>query len=217
MRPYIILHNSISLDGSLINFEVNMELHYQIASKYKPNAHLIGSNTIKTGLKLYGTSPPEEKNDFKKPKRNNNLPYWIIIDTKGKLINHLHEIRRSEICKDIIILISKSTKNDYIKYLELRDYDHHIIGNEKVDLKKSFKILNKKYKINKILTDTGKILGNILLNSGLVNEISLLIHPIIVGNNDYNIFSNINKSIKLELFKKEILKNNYIWLKYKIK
>ena len=85
MIPKIILHNSISLDGSLINFDVNMELHYQIASKYNPDAHLIGSNTIKTGIEMYGSTPPEEKKDYNKPDRDDNLPYWIIIDTKGML------------------------------------------------------------------------------------------------------------------------------------
>jgi hypothetical protein len=33
MLPTIILHNSISLDDSLTEFNVNMELHYQIARK----------------------------------------------------------------------------------------------------------------------------------------------------------------------------------------
>jgi 2,5-diamino-6-(ribosylamino)-4(3H)-pyrimidinone 5'-phosphate reductase len=194
-----------------------MELHYQIAGKYKPDAHLIGSNTIETGIKLYGNSPPEKKKDFQKPERNEDLPYWIIIDTEGKLINHLHEIRRFEFCKDIIILISKETKINYIEYLKLRNYKYHIVGDKKVDLKKSLELLKIKYNIQKILTDTGRILGNILLKKGFVNEISLLIHPIIVGNNGYNIFSNTNKSVELILVKNEVMKNDYIWIIYKIK
>jgi len=80
MEPNIIIHNSISLDGSLINFDVNMELHYQIAGNYKPDAHLIGSNTIKSGIELYGGATQEEKIDLKKPERDGKLPYWIIID-----------------------------------------------------------------------------------------------------------------------------------------
>ena len=39
----LIMHNSISLDGSFTDFEVNMGLHYQIASTYKADASLIGS------------------------------------------------------------------------------------------------------------------------------------------------------------------------------
>ncbi|MCK5300554.1 MAG: dihydrofolate reductase family protein [Thermoplasmatales archaeon] len=217
MQQNIILHNSISLDGSLTNFEVNMELHYKIAAKYKPDAHLIGSNTIESGIKLYGNNSSELKKDFNKPKRNKDLPYWIIIDTKGKLINHLHEIRRFEFCRDVIILISKETKNDYIEYLKLRNYDYHVVGGKKVIIKKSLKLLKTKYNIDKILTDTGRILGNILLQKDFVSEISLLIHPIIVGDNVYTIFSDMLKSIDLELLKKEILHNNYIWVVYKIK
>jgi 2,5-diamino-6-(ribosylamino)-4(3H)-pyrimidinone 5'-phosphate reductase len=216
MPTNIILHNSISLDGSITNFEVNMNLHYQIAGEYKPDAHLIGSNTIQTGIKLYGSSILEEKNDFIKPKREGDLPYWVIIDTRGKLINQLHEIRRFDFCKDVIILISKETKNDYIKYLKFRNYDYHVVGDVKVDIKKSFKILYDKYKIKNILTDTGKILGNKLINLGYVNEISLLIHPVLVGKKGYNIFSDIDNSIQLKMDKKKIFKNGYIWITYKI-
>ena len=54
MLPKVIIHNSVSLDGSLTDFEPNMALHYQIAGNYKPDAHLIGSNTVKVGTELYG-------------------------------------------------------------------------------------------------------------------------------------------------------------------
>lgn len=216
MLPYIILHNSISLDGSLLNFDVNMELHYRIAGKYKPDAHLIGSNTIKTGIELYGTAPPEEKKDFKKPSRDKKLPYWVIPDKKGSLQGLLHEVRRFDFCKDVVILISEQTPKEYIKYLEKRDYDIHVAGKKQIDLKKSLEILYKKYNVKVILTDTGKILGNHLINQGFVGEISLLIHPVIIGKNSYDIFRNINKNIKLKLSRYEIINTDYIWVNYKV-
>ncbi len=67
MLPKIVIHNSIGIDCSLTNFEPNIDLHHQIAGNYKPDIHLIGSNTIKTGIEIYGNGvPPEEKNDFEK-------------------------------------------------------------------------------------------------------------------------------------------------------
>lgn len=54
MLPKVILHNSISLDGSLTNFEPNMEQHYRIAGNYKPQVHLVGSNAVKVGVELFG-------------------------------------------------------------------------------------------------------------------------------------------------------------------
>ena len=60
------------------------------------------------------------------------------------------------------------------------------------------------------MTDTGRILGNLLLNHGFVTEISLLVHPIIVGKNAYNMFSGVDKSINLKLHKNETLDNGYV-------
>lgn len=216
MLPTIILHNSISLDGSLTDFSVNMELHYQIAGIYKPDAHLIGSNTIKAGIELYGNAPPEDENDFIKPDRDKNLPYWIIIDSKGSLKYLLHEIRRFDFCKDVIVLISKDTPKEYMYYLRERAYDFYIVGNEHIIMCKSLKLLLEKYNIKTILTDCGSILGNLLLTQRLVDEISLLIHPVIVGDKSYNIFNYIKRMIPLKMIKNEILGEDYCWLVYRV-
>ena len=165
MIARVILNNSISLDGSIINFDVNMELHYQLARNYKPDAHLIGSNTIKSGVELYGDIHQEEKKDFHKPERDDTLPYWVIIDSKGVLQNLLHEVRRFEYCKDVIVLLSKKTPDAYIKYLSDRNYDFHYLGNECVDLKGSLELI--------FDTSSAKYFSS---NSGSTNEYSLY-HP----------------------------------------
>ena len=216
MMPKIVIHNSISLDGSLTNFEPNMGLHYQIAGNYRPDAHLIGSNTIEAGIELYGNGvPPEEKTDFEKPRRNKNFPYWVVVDTKGKLKGLLHTGRRFEFCRDIIVLVSEKTPKAYLQYLEERNYDYHVVGKDHVDLKKAVLLLSDKYKVKTILTDTGRILSNILLSKRFVDEISLLVHPVIVGNRSYNMFSDIEKIRSLRLTRCEILEKQYTWLVYK--
>jgi 2,5-diamino-6-(ribosylamino)-4(3H)-pyrimidinone 5'-phosphate reductase len=216
--PKIIIHNSISIDGSLSSFEPNMELHYQIAGRYHPDIHLIGSNTITAGIELYGdTIPPEEASDFEKPKRKKNLSLWVLIDSKGKLEGLLHTCRRFEMCRDVIVLVSKSTPQRYLHYLDERKYDHHCIGHDSVDLRQALILLSKEYHAKTILTDTGRILGNLLLNQGLVDEISLLIHPVIVGNKSYNMFRDIQKNLLISLLKCEQLEKQYVWLVYKVK
>ena len=216
MLPKTILHNSISLDGSLTNFDVNMELHYKIAGSLKPNAHLIGSNTIKTGIDLYGDAPPEEEKDFIKPPRDKTLPFWIIIDSKGTLKGLLHEVRRFEFCKDVVLLISNETPNSYIKYLKERNYDFHTVGDEHVNLKKALELIYNIYNTKILLTDCGSILGNLLISEGLLNEISLLVHPVIVGKKTYGIFNNIQKFVNLKMLKNEVIDENFIWFLYKI-
>lgn len=218
MLPKVIIHNSVSLDGSLTDFEPNMELHYQIAGNYRPDVHLIGSNTVKVGTELYGEGvPPEESKDFEKPERAEGLPYWVIPDTGGALEGLLHTCRRFEFCKDVLVLVSEETPKKYLVHLKERNYDYHVVGKKHVDLEKALELLSTKYGAKKVLADTGQVLGNLLLNEGLASEVSLLIHPVIVGNKSYNIFSNISQAISLKLDKAEVLGKGYVWLVYTVR
>jgi 2,5-diamino-6-(ribosylamino)-4(3H)-pyrimidinone 5'-phosphate reductase len=217
MLPKVIVHNSISLDGSLTNFEPNMGLHYQIAGNYTPDAHLIGSNTVKVGVELYGEEVPlEERGDFEKPERAKSLPLWVIPDTTGALKGLLHTCRRFEYCKDVVVLVSEETPEDYLAHLRERSYDFHVVGKRHVDLKLALELLSEKYKVKTVLADTGRILGNLLLEQGLASELSLLVHPVIVGKEAYTMFGNIGKGINLKLVRQEALGKGYVWLVYKV-
>ena len=112
--------------------------------------------------------------------------------------------------------MSKKTSSDYISYLRERNYDYYVTGDKHVNLKKSFKILYDKHNIKTILTDTGKTLVNVLINKGLADKISLLVHPVIVGKNAENLFRQIDRLKNLKLVKNEVLKKNYLWLVYEV-
>jgi 2,5-diamino-6-(ribosylamino)-4(3H)-pyrimidinone 5'-phosphate reductase len=212
MLPKLVLHNSVSLDGSLTDFEVNMELHYRIAGNYKADAHLIGSKTMTAGFELFNVSvPTEEKSDFEKPNRSSDLPFWVTPDTKGNLKGLLHACRRFEYSRDIVVLISETTPRDYVEYLQERNYDYHVVGRTQVDLKCALELLSEAYNVKTVLADTGRILGNLLLNQGLVNEISLLVHPSIVGPKCYGMFCDV-ENMKLTLLHNETFDGKYVWL-----
>ncbi len=214
MLPKVIVHNSISIDGSLINFEVNMPLHYKIAEGFKADMHLVGSNTAKIGINLFLKEiPPETQDDFRKPNKEGIL--WAIPDTTGKMKELLHILRQSEYCKDVIVLISEKTSKEYIEYLKERNYDYYVVGGNKSNLKQSLELLNEKYNTRTILTDTGSILSNLLIKQGLVSEISLLIHPVVVGKKAYNMFAHLDEKLELELIKKESFENGYVWNLYR--
>ena len=219
-RPKTIMHNSVSLDGSFTDFEVNMGLHYQIASRFKADANLIGSNTIKSGIEIYGGEiPPENELDFQKPDRDTSLPYWIIVDTKGITKGLLHTCRSFEFCKDVIVLISQKTSQDYINYLKERNYDYLVCGNEYVNFEKALSDLKLQYGIKTILIDSGPTLNGVLLSNGLIDEISLLVYPVLVRNNQDKLLANLNtedQNINLELLSYELLDKNFMLLKYQV-
>jgi 2,5-diamino-6-(ribosylamino)-4(3H)-pyrimidinone 5'-phosphate reductase len=216
MTPEIIIHNSISLDGSLTGFMPDMALHYKIAGDYKPDAHLIGSQTIISGNEMFGEDIPEEtQSDFEQPDRKKDLPWWVIVDSGGRLKRILHTCRRFEFCRDVIVLVSKSTPADYLQHLQQRNYRFIMTGDKKVDLTQALEKLSGDLEIKRIMTDTGSVLGNLLINIGLVNEISLLVHPLIIGQKYYPMFADINKITDLKLIKSETYDNGCVWNVYR--
>jgi 2,5-diamino-6-(ribosylamino)-4(3H)-pyrimidinone 5'-phosphate reductase len=214
--PKVIIHNSITLDGSLTGFEADLRAHYGIARGYKPDAHLIGSNTVAVGAELYGPIPQEEGSDFKKAERSPKLPYWAIVDSKGSLRGKLHTCRRFEYCRDVIVFCSDSTPKGYINHLKERDYDCHVAGKGKVDLANALQTLSSHYGVKTVLTDTGRTLGNLLIEQGLVAEVSLLVHPLVVGEKSYPIFAGIRGRFQMKLAKEERLPRGLVWLAYKV-
>lgn len=215
MKPRIIIHNSVSLDLCVTGFDIDMGSHYGIASGFNADAHLIGSVTAKTGIEQFTPDiPAENEGDFKKPQICKK-PYFVIVDSCGKMLNLLHVYRRSGYCRDIIVLISQKTPKEYLDYLEERNYDYVQVGKNKANLEESLAILSEKFGIKTILVDTGPTLSSILLDLGLADELSLIIYPMIsTGKN--KIFSNMKKKIILELIKQEEM-SHALYVLYKVK
>lgn len=215
MLPQVIVHNAISLDGSLTGFPGNLPLYYRLAGEFGAGMHLVGSNTARKGIEMfYPEVPPERAEDRKKPGREGIL--WAIPDSGGKLQGLLHVFRQVEYCKDVVILVSETTPAAYIRYLMEREYDHYIVGQDQCDLKYALELLGETYGVSTVLTDTGSILSNHLLAQGLVDEISLLVHPLVAGKPSYPIFGHMGRAIGLRLTKSETFEGGYLWLVYKV-
>jgi len=221
MFPKIITHNAISLDGSISGFSIDLEKYYAIAGSYHPDAMLVGSTTAKSGIEMYSDGIPDERpSDFIKPRitEEDKRPYWVIPDSHGLLQGRLHIFRRFEYCKDVIVLLSEKSPESYVKYLMERNYDVIISGHEDVDLKKSLGILTQKYSCRIVLTDSGGNLNKVLLEAGLVDEISLVINPVLVDQRHPKLFRNLDltiHAIQLELLEAKKL-DGHLLVHYKV-
>jgi 2,5-diamino-6-(ribosylamino)-4(3H)-pyrimidinone 5'-phosphate reductase len=178
MKPKVIMHTQISLDGCIRGFDHD-ELYYVAAGKINADMVLFGSNTVVTALK---DAPPETKFDFAKPNIDPNdlRPYGIIPDSRGRIRN-LHAIRNMGYLKDVIMLVSESTPKDYLEYLEERNYEYVVAGKDRVDFGEAFEILYDRYPCRLIRTDSGGELTSILLEQGLVDEVEVAIIPVLLG------------------------------------
>lgn len=216
--PSVIIHNEVSLDGSVKDFDSDMGTYYTIAARYKPDAHMVGSVTVFSASE---DLPAEEPADFLKPEisPSDPRPYWVIVDSKGILTGMLHFYRRMEYIKGIIVLVSESTPAGYMDYLKERNFDVIVKGSGQVDLKEALIVLKEKFGIKTIITDSGGVLNSALISNALVNEISLIISPQLVGTAATNLFRTLNpeQPLKLKFKSCEAQSDGHVWMRYTLK
>lgn len=220
MLPHVIMHNSISLDGRNVGFEIDMGLHYEIAAKFEADVHLTGSNTI---LSSEEEIPKETEEDLKPPKidPNDERSLLVIPDSRGRLRNW-HALRKTGYWRDVVALCSKSTPKEYLDYLKKRYIDYLVAGDDHVDMKTALEELNSRYGVKRIHLDSGGTLNGVMLRAGLVNEVSVLVHPSMVGGMTlHSIFqapdlTSFEGVIQLKLKNFEKVKNDMVWLHYEV-
>jgi 2,5-diamino-6-(ribosylamino)-4(3H)-pyrimidinone 5'-phosphate reductase len=99
------------------------------------------------------------------------------------------------------VFVSEKTPEKYLRHLEDRDIDYFVCGRDRVDLSAALKLLSEKYGAKTCLVESGGVLLSALLEQGLVDELSLLVYPVLVGEGGSPLFRSLKtpKDIRLEL------------------
>jgi len=220
MRPRVILHNQVALDGRIDGFPADLALHYETASRLGFDAHLAGSDTIfDPGRK----TPPEGSDAFDPPQEDpaDHLPLLVVPDSRGR-VRSWHELRKQPYWRGFVALCSDSTPQVYLDYLRARHVGHVVCGEKRVDLRAALIQLHERYGVRSVLVDSGGTLNGVLLRAGLVDEVSVLISPHLVGGTTVrSIFrasapTSPTGAIRLELTQFERLQGDIVWLHYKV-
>jgi 2,5-diamino-6-(ribosylamino)-4(3H)-pyrimidinone 5'-phosphate reductase len=220
MTPKVVLHNAVSLDGRITGFVPDIGLYYSLVRVWKEEATLVGSETL---IKAAGTVPEETGADFKKRsiRAGGKRPILVVPDSRGR-IRTWHYWRRQIHWKDILVLCADCTPKGYFAYLDERNISYKVFGEKKVDFRIALRWMYSKLGIRLVRVDSGGTLNGVLLREGLVNEVSLLIHPVLVGgaiNQSFFRAVNLNRAedaIGLKCIEAKKLKNNLFWIRYRV-
>ncbi len=230
MLPLVTIYNAVSLDGRITGFNADVELYYELASKWNVDAVLMGSSTVLMGFGVKsGETLPESEDAFQPRVRDpeDDKPLLVVPDSRGQ-IRIWNEILKMPYINDVLVLCSRSTPQEYLDFLDERYIDYLVVGYQHVDLENALEELNTKFGVKKVRVDSGGVLNGILLRKGLVDELHLLIHPELVGGTAINsIFQESaldggetpireETPIKLSLEGMEKIKDDIIYLRYRI-
>jgi 2,5-diamino-6-(ribosylamino)-4(3H)-pyrimidinone 5'-phosphate reductase len=191
-------------------------------NNYHAEMYLVGSETALQGIKMFKKHlSPEEPSDFEPnpPGKDSGSPVWIFPDSTGKLEGFLHVYRRYEHCRDVVILVTVETPESFINYLKARKYKYYVCGEVKVDYKVAFEKLGTDFSWETMVTDNGGILSSILLENGMVDQVSLIVSPTLTGKKPPKLFRELKlgkRVIKLNPAKAEILESKDILLLFDV-
>lgn len=213
-RPHIILSAAISLDGKIATKNKDSTLSSrQDKTRFhklraKVDAILVGINTVKIDDPLLTVRHAKGKN-----------PIRVILDSSGVISSKSKIIKTCHVIPTIIAVSKKAPKKNLAR---LAKYPLQIVvsGQNKVDVKKLLRILQKQ-NIKTILLEGGGTLNWEFIHKGLVDELIVTVTPYVVGGKDAttlvegNGFSKITNSSKLKL-QNIIRQKNEIVLHYYI-
>jgi 2,5-diamino-6-(ribosylamino)-4(3H)-pyrimidinone 5'-phosphate reductase len=198
-RPRVIVHASISLDGSMTGFMPDLAAHYAAAAAIPAQARLIGSRTMTTGLDMFGD--PAALSGPADPPRPDDpaLPYWVVVDGAGALHGRLHEVRAYPAVRDVLVLVTARTPQSYLRYLDEHRYPYYASGEQHIDLAAGLRWLHRERAVSQVLVDSGPTLTSALLAQDLVDEVHALVHPIVVGAVGRHLFGETERPAPLQL------------------
>ncbi len=215
MRPRVIVHNAVSLDGKITGFEVDMGRYYLLASTWKEAATLCGSGTI-----LAAPEGRVKEEDEKVPRRavdpNDKRPLLVVADSRGR-VRCWSMLLSAGLWRDGVALCSRRTPARHIEYLRRRGVGRIVTGAGRVDLEKALARLRARHNIGTIRVDSGGTLNAALLHAGLVDEVSLLVHPVLAGTAARPLFDSSKPlGTEFKLYRQQRLPGKLVWLRYRV-
>ena len=223
MLPRVIVHNMVSADGRMDWITPDLGLYYEVAGRWEVDAILSGSETILVGL---GDLEAPEEELASDPSQEDSAtsrsgPLMVIVDSRGR-IRPWELLRNQPYWRDAIALVSLATPEQYLAHLEREGVEFILAGEDRVDLQAALEALYSRHGVRTVRVDSGGTLNGVLLREGLVDEISLLIDPSLVGGTSPRSFfvaPDLRSSedlIDLRLTHVEQLRDDIVWMRYDI-
>ncbi|MDG6257436.1 MAG: RibD family protein [Methanomicrobiaceae archaeon] len=216
----MIIHTTVSLDGAVIGFDIDIGLHYEKLLSYHPDALLVGSTTAKTGIELFlDIHEPEVPADRHRPPQDpaDKRPIGVFVDSRGVLHGLLHFYRRLEHTRDVVVLVSETTPEEYLAYLQEREYPSIRCGAERVDLAAALGELAGRFGVETVVSDSGSDLNAALMEQWIADEISLIVTPAIAGAGQKTLFGSVRTPRTMELISSAELGEGRMHLRYRFR
>lgn len=215
MRPKVSLLCMITQDAGYESQGLNVDIYYEAGFELGADAVMAGADSMLEGLAGFGGAANDESFPAEKA-ADPSLPWLIITDSRGRLSGNLGNYRNMEYIRDVIVLISESTPEEYIGYLDRNGYRYLKTGKARCDIGKALEKLHSELGIRHVRVDSVGSLASQFLNEGLADEMLTIFSPFVLKSPSARAFSGLVRDIGLSLVSTGPLRDGYILARYLI-
>ena len=225
MKPYVVCHMMSSLDGHALTdgwarpFKKDAgALYEKLAKTFEFDGWICGRVTMQEIA--HGDDYPRGLAKTPIPrthyfaKRDANC-YAISIDPHGKVAWKSNEALDSH----VVSVVTEAVPDDYLAYLKSINVSYIFGGKTEIDLAQVIATLANELGTKRLIVEGGPTVSGSFVNAGLVDEVSVLILPLIDGRGEHPASFEIaedtwTKPAYLTLNSADIQEGGSVWLRY---
>ena len=229
MKPKVICHVAASVDGHLqverwsAPYEEDargeiMRVYPEIAKSFGTDAWTFGRNTVREIFpdKIeIGENPVMQPSVYAAERHSDRM--FISFDPASDIAYSASQLRSNDI---LVVLPMQTATSPYLSFLQEKGISYMVVEDFE-DTKSILEAINAHFGIQAISLQGGGKLNGGMLNSGVIDELSLVIYPGLDCQKDsVAIFDDADDQVvaktKLELINAEPKAHGAVWLRYKV-
>lgn len=226
MKPYVICHMMSSLDGHALTDgwerpfkNAAGDLYEELAKTFNFDAWICGRVTMQEIA--HGDDYPRGLATSEMPRTHYLADreadsYAVSIDPHGKVAWKSNQALGSH----VVEVVSEAVDDDYLAYLQSIQVSYIFGGETDIDLNIVVEVLASELGRKRLIVEGGPHVSGSFLNAGLVDEVSVLLLPLIDGRGEHPASFEVSaeawkQPAYLKLDSAEVQEGGGVWLRYR--
>jgi 2,5-diamino-6-(ribosylamino)-4(3H)-pyrimidinone 5'-phosphate reductase len=224
-RPRVICHMMASIDGRIVvdGWPLSPEgrrQYEEVHATFEADGWICGRVTMEQHF-ASGTRPDAEvaqehrgpaREDFVAP--GARAPFAIALDPSGKLLWQSGEVAGDH----IVAVLTERVSDEYLAMLRERGVSYLLAGREEADLALALDKIGARLVVQTLMLEGGGGINGSFLRAGLVDEVSLLVAPVVDGRSGapalFDGEAEGTTPVRLTLLKVDRREDDMLWLRY---
>lgn len=195
--PHVILHTAIALDGATTGFTPDLSTFYGLIEAWDEDITLVGADTI--------LAQQSALRSQQGPGPTADGPALAVVDSRCR-VSAWHELRDAGPWSHVLAVRGRHSAPPPVG-------TEVLTGTDRVDLRAALRILREDHGAQTIRVDSGGTLAGVLLDLGLIDEISLLLHPLMRPDESTRWFGRSTAHRSIERMRSEQVGDGLLWIR----